>query len=100
MDKKGEIDYLTNLIKPNLGLITNISYAHIKNFKSLSEIAKAKSEIIDNIITGGSIVLNADDYFFNFHKQLAKKKKLKVFSFSLNKKNTNAYIKNIIKIEF
>ena len=24
MDKKGEIDYLTNLIKPNLGLITKV----------------------------------------------------------------------------
>ena len=33
MDKKGEIDYLTKLIKPNLGLIKNISYAHIKNFE-------------------------------------------------------------------
>ena len=33
MDKKGEIDYLTKLIKPNLGLITNVSYAHIENFQ-------------------------------------------------------------------
>ena len=41
MDKKGEIDTLTKLIRPNLGLITNISYAHIKNFKNLDEIAKA-----------------------------------------------------------
>merc|ERR1711991_204502 len=49
MDKKGEIDYLTKLIRPNLGLITNISYAHIENFKSLNQIAQAKSEIINNI---------------------------------------------------
>ncbi len=99
MDRFGEIDYLTKIIRPDLGVITNISYAHVKNFKNLREIAKAKSEIINNIITGGSIILNADDYFFNFHKKLAKKKKLKVFSFSLNKKNTNAYIKNIIKMK-
>ena len=45
MDKKGEIDKLTKLIKPNLGLITNISYAHIKNFKNLNQIAEAKGEI-------------------------------------------------------
>ena len=32
MDKKGEIDSLTKLIMPDLGVITNISYAHIKNF--------------------------------------------------------------------
>ena len=42
MDKKGEIEKLTKLIKPNVGLITNISYAHIKNFKNLKGIANAK----------------------------------------------------------
>ena len=64
MDKEGEIDYLTKLIKPNLGLITNISYAHIENFKNLNQIAKAKSEIINNIIPGGTMVINKDDNFY------------------------------------
>ncbi len=85
MDKKGEIDNLTKLIMPDLGVITNISYAHIKNFKNLSEIALAKSEMINNIISGGSIVLNKDDKYFNFLKNKAIKRKLKVISFS--KKN-------------
>ena len=67
---------------PDLGVITNISYAHIKNFKNLYEIALAKSEMINNIISGGSIVLNKDDKFFNFLKNKALKKKLKVISFS------------------
>ena len=39
---KGEIDTLTKLIRPNLGLITNISYAHIKNFRNSDEIAKLR----------------------------------------------------------
>ena len=49
MDKKGEIDSLSKIIKPDVGLITNISYAHAKNFNSLEQIADAKSEIINNI---------------------------------------------------
>ena len=61
MDKKGEINYLTKLIKPDLGLITNVSYAHIENFKNLNQIAQAKGEIINNIIPGGTMVLNNDD---------------------------------------
>ena len=77
MDKKGEIDNLTKLVMPDLGVITNISYAHIKNFKSLLEIAKAKSEIINNITTGGTIVLNKDDEFFDYLKTRAQKKKIK-----------------------
>ena len=49
MDRKGEIDNLTKIIKPDLGIITNISYAHSKNFNNIKQIAEAKAEIIDNI---------------------------------------------------
>jgi len=87
MDKKGEIDYLSKIIKPDVGVITNISYAHAKNFKNIKQIALAKSEIIKNIKDGGSLVLNADDEFYNLHKKIAQKRKLKIYSFSINKKN-------------
>ena len=96
MDKKGEIDYLSKIIKPEIGVITNISYAHAKNFNSLIDIAKAKSEIINNIKLNGTIVLNRDDKFFNFFYKLAIKKKLKVVSFG-NHKDSNVRIVKIIK---
>ena len=38
MDKKGEIDNLTKIMKPDVGVITNVSYAHAKNFKNLKNI--------------------------------------------------------------
>lgn len=88
MDRKGEIDYLTKIIKPDTALITNISYAHIKNFENLNQIAKAKGEIINNIASGGTIVLNADDKYFYYFLKLAKKKCLKIITFS--KKNKTA----------
>ena len=99
MDKFGEIDFLSKIIKPDVAIITNISYAHAKNFRNLNQIAKAKSEIIDNISKNGSIVLNADDSFFKKHKKLALNKKLKIYSFSLNKRNANVYIKKIINLK-
>ena len=99
MDKKGEIDLLSKIIKPDVGVITNISYAHAKNFKNLNQIADAKSEIINNINSNGSIVLNADDIFFKKHKKIALKKNLKIYSFSLRKPNTNVCIKKIIKLK-
>ena len=68
MDKKGEILNLSKMIKPDMGVITNVSYAHIKNFNNLSEIASAKSEIINNIKQGGKIVLNKDDKYFYYFK--------------------------------
>ena len=85
MNKSGEINKLTKIIKPDVGVITNISYAHIKNFKNLNGIAKAKSEIIDNIIENGTLVINSDDNFYEYFKKKALKKKLKIISFS--KKN-------------
>jgi len=88
MDKKGEIDTLTKLIRPNLGLITNISYAHIKNFKSLDEIAKAKGEIINNIFPSGAMIINKDDRYCNYFISKAKTRNLDIISFS--KKNKYA----------
>tara|TARA_B100001173_G_scaffold309802_1_gene322949 strand:+ start:1418 stop:4261 length:2844 start_codon:yes stop_codon:yes gene_type:complete len=87
MDKKGEIDKLSKIINPDIGVITNISYAHIKNFKNIFGIAKAKSEIINNISKNGYIVLNADDKFFNYFKKKANQNKLNVISFSRIKKS-------------
>ena len=87
MDKKGEIDHLSKIVKPNIGVITNISYAHSKNFNNLFGIAKAKSEIIDNIIKNGSLVLNADDKFYNYFRLKAKKRNLKIISFSRKNKS-------------
>ena len=93
MDKKGEIDYLTKIIEPNVGVITNVNYAHAKNFKNIKQIALAKSEIINNIKSKGSIILNADDKFFKLHKQISQKKNLKLISFGI--KSNRADIKLI-----
>ena len=99
MDKKGEINYLTNIIKPDLGIITNISYAHSKNFKSIKQIADAKAEIMNHIKKGGIIILNKDDSFYDYHKNLASKKDLKTISFGINSKSSMIYLKKIKKIK-
>ena len=100
MDQKGEIDYLSKIIKPDIGVITNINYAHAKNFKNLKQIALAKSEIIKNIRPNGFIILNADDNFFRLHTKIAIKNNVKVISFGINSMRSNVkliYIKKIGK---
>ena len=87
MDKKGEIDNLSKIVKPEIGIITNISGAHFKNFNTLKDIAKAKSEIINNISKNGNIILNKDGKFYNLFSNKAKKNGIKVTSFSLRKKS-------------
>ena len=98
MDKKGEIDNLSKMVRPKTAIITNISAAHLKNFNSLLDIAKAKSEIINNIIEDGTIILNKDDKFFNFLSRKAKKRKINIISFSVKKKS-DIYLMNIKKVK-
>ena len=87
MSKKGEIDKLTKLIRPQFGIITNIGEAHIENFKNLRGIADAKGEIIQNIEKGGTIILNRDDEYFTYLEKKAKKNNLKIVTFGINKKS-------------
>ncbi len=96
MDKKGEVHHLSKIIKPDIGVITNISYAHIKNFKNINQIALAKAEIIQNIKEDGYLILNIDDKFYNFHKKIGLKRNLKIFSFSLKNKNATTNVDSII----
>ena len=95
MSKSGEIRNLTKLIKPQIGVITNIGEAHIENFKNINGIAKAKSEIIENIKPGGTIVLNRDDKFFNYLQKKAKKYKLNISTFGKHK-NSDVRVEKII----
>jgi len=95
MDKKGEINNLSKIVKPEIAVITNIAEAHFKNFKTLKDIAKAKAEIINNISKGGSIILNKDDRFFNFLSNKAKKEGIFVISFSRKKKADVSLLKII-----
>ncbi|MDA7577327.1 UDP-N-acetylmuramoyl-L-alanyl-D-glutamate--2,6-diaminopimelate ligase [Candidatus Pelagibacter sp.] len=98
MDKKNEIDYLSKIIKPDVSVITNINYAHAKNFKNIKQIALAKSEIINNTKINGFIVLNADDNFYTLHKKIAIERKLKILSFGINNQNANIKLTSIKKI--
>jgi len=97
MDKRGEIDNLSKIVKPEIGIITNVSGAHFKNFNTLKDIAKAKAEIINNILKNGTLILNKDDRFFNYFSNKAKQNKIKIISFSFEKK-ADVFLSNIRKI--
>ena len=42
---KGEISFLSNLIEPDFGLITNFGKAHLEGFGDLDGVIKAKTEL-------------------------------------------------------
>lgn len=61
MNHVGEIKKLSEIVRPNIGVVLNASRAHIGFFSDLREIARAKSEIMSGIKEKGVLVLNAGD---------------------------------------
>jgi UDP-N-acetylmuramoyl-tripeptide--D-alanyl-D-alanine ligase len=61
MERKGEIDFLTRLVQPDIGIITSVGLVHIDNFPSIEEIAKAKLEITEGIKENGLFIYFGDD---------------------------------------
>ena len=61
MDKFGEIDYLSGIVEPDMGVITNIGDAHIERLGSRENIFKAKCEMLPHLKKDGLLILNGDD---------------------------------------
>ena len=61
MNHMYEISALTRIGRPTVAMITNIGDAHIENLGSRANILKAKSEIFEGLMPGGTVVLNGDD---------------------------------------
>lgn len=67
-----EIDYLTRLTQPDIGVITNVTGAHLGEFGSMQAIAQAKGELIPWLDADQCLVLNKDDQFFDFWEKQAR----------------------------
>lgn len=61
MRAEGEIALLTEIVNPNIGLITNVGTAHIGRLGSREAIAKAKCELLAKMNDSGVAILNGDN---------------------------------------
>lgn len=60
MENLGELSFLTTMVRPDVGIITNVGTAHLENLKTMENIAKAKMEIVDGIKENGLLIYNGD----------------------------------------
>ncbi len=57
----GEIRFLCEIAKPQIGVITNIGTVHAERAGSQKEIAEGKSELVQSLPADGVAILNYDD---------------------------------------
>ena len=67
--KLGELKELTNIVKPDLSVITNVGEAHIGLFGSRDNIAREKSELILSLKDKGTAILNHDDEYYDYFRE-------------------------------
>lgn len=71
MNHPGEIDYLSQIARPQVALINNASGAHLEGMGSVEAVARAKGEIFAGLQHEGSAIINADDEYAPLWRGLA-----------------------------
>lgn len=78
----GEIRYLAGVARPNIGIVTNAAPAHLEGFGDLDGVARAKGELFQSLLDGGTAVINADDSYADLWRGFAAPRR--VLSFGLH----------------
>lgn len=61
MNRPGEIQRLTGIASPGVGVITSIAAVHLEGLGTIEAVRDAKGELLDVMGPGGTAVLCADD---------------------------------------
>jgi UDP-N-acetylmuramoyl-tripeptide--D-alanyl-D-alanine ligase len=61
MSAAGEIKRLTEIARPDIGIITNISAGHLEQLKTVKDVQAAKGELFDSLCEKGTAIVNTDD---------------------------------------
>ncbi len=78
----GEIAFTSNLVRPDVAIITNVGPAHLEGFGSVEGVARAKGELIGSLASSAVAVLNRDDAFFDYWRDLAGERSVMSFGLS------------------
>ena len=59
----GDISNLASIVKPDIGIVLKVGNAHMSEFGSVENIAKAKGELIQSLASDGVAILGTYDEF-------------------------------------
>ena len=67
-----EIARLCRITPPDVAVALNVLPVHVEHLGSIENVARAKAELIEGMKTGGTAILNADDFRVLAMRELAK----------------------------
>ena len=76
----GEIARLARLARPHVGVITQCAPAHLEGFGSIEGVARSKGELLANLDSDGTAIINADDPFAPLWRTLAGRRRCLSFA--------------------
>jgi len=79
---KGEIKWLGELVQPTISVITNASAAHLEGFGDARAVAEEKAWIYKHLSATGTAVVNADDQFADYWREICGDRKILTFGVS------------------
>lgn len=79
-----QISALAPFAAPSIGIVTNVGETHIELLGSIENIAKAKSELVEAIPSGGTVILNNDNPYTAAMKDKAAQG-VKIITFGIDK---------------
>ena len=91
--KLGDIDFLSNIIKPNIGIITHIGHSHLDGLNSVRGVLEVKSELISNIKKDG-IAIVPDGKYLNHWKKMRDD----ISFYTFGKKSSASYFPSQIRM--
>ncbi|THJ16551.1 MAG: UDP-N-acetylmuramoyl-tripeptide--D-alanyl-D-alanine ligase [Nitrospira sp. CG24B] len=83
VDNLGQTTRLCEIVRPTIGVITNIGPDHLEFFGTMEVSAQAKAEMLDLLPSDGVAILNADDSYYDY---LAARARCRVVSFGFSSK--------------
>ena len=82
MSHFGEIEYLVDMVHPEIAVISNVGLSHVENLGSQEGVLKAKLEITKNFTEDNLLVINGDDKMLSSLKGKELSYRLKTFGFN------------------
>jgi UDP-N-acetylmuramoyl-tripeptide--D-alanyl-D-alanine ligase len=84
MNHIGEIDRLSGIAKPDIALITNAGEGHLEFLGTVENVALAKSEIMNGMEAGSSVILNRDTQCYDLLYKKASDMNMNIKTFGLS----------------